>query len=56
MQLLDKLGGTPGSRFAMRFTALEGDDLAAKAAKLRNLALNELHRRSEAVPKRSTCV
>ena len=36
MQLLDKLGGTPASRFSMRLNALEGDDLASRAARLRN--------------------
>ena len=40
MQLLEKLGGTPASRYALRLDSLQGDDLAARAAKLRNGAGN----------------
>ena len=36
IHLLEKIGGTPASRYAMRLDSLAGDDLAARASKMRN--------------------
>ena len=36
MQLLEKLGGTPASRYSLRLDAWRADDLAARAAKMKN--------------------
>ena len=36
VRLLDRLGGSPASRFSMGLKAMEAEDIAARAARLRN--------------------